>query len=257
MTVMVNGKRIDADAIHREMQYHPASSLAAAREAAARALVVRELILEAAQRGGVTAKPEASESPEEALIRQVLEREVAPIEPDEESCQRYFEKNRAALHTPLIHVVSHILLMVPEEALARQEADERARELLRELSGDVNRFREAARKHSDCPSGRDGGRLGRVDARNTTPEFVRALARLEPGRIAPAPVETRYGFHIVYVEAREGGVPYSYPQARPLIVAYLRDTAHRRALVDYVRGLVAQASIEGVEWVDNDRSVIP
>lgn len=250
MDVAVNGKRIDEDAIHREMQYHPAASLAEAREAAARALVVRELMLGEARRRGVTPDPRPGEAEDEALVRWLIEHEITVTEPDDSSCRRYYEKNRGILHTPLVHVVSHILLMVPEDALAREQADRRARELLREIDGDVARFAEFARQYSDCPSRTEGGHLGRIGAGNTVPEFERALARLQPGEIAPAPIETRYGYHIVYVQSRAGGEPYSYEQARPRIAAYLRESAHRRALMDYVRRLADDAQIKGLELAE-------
>src|SRR3546814_10554087 len=83
MTIVVNGIEITDRAINAELQYHPAPSLEQARTAAARALVVRELLLEAAEHLGISevepaADPKTGrrETPEEALIRAVIEREV-------------------------------------------------------------------------------------------------------------------------------------------------------------------------------------
>src|SRR3546814_12133206 len=81
------------------MQFHPAASAAAARHEAARALVVRELLLQAAEALGIVEPDpaEAADGPEEtreeALIRTVIAREVRTPEPDEVACRRYYENN--------------------------------------------------------------------------------------------------------------------------------------------------------------------
>ncbi len=54
-TVSVNGVAIARDAIAREMQHHPAPKPIAAWQQAARALVIRELLLQEARRLGVAA----------------------------------------------------------------------------------------------------------------------------------------------------------------------------------------------------------
>ena len=55
--VSVNGVAIARDAIAREMQHHPAAKPIAAWQQAARALVVRELLLQRARRLDVTPEP--------------------------------------------------------------------------------------------------------------------------------------------------------------------------------------------------------
>ena len=66
MAVFVNGVEISDHAINAELQYHPAGSVEEAREAAARALVVRELLLQAAARRGIDEPdpPETGEADE-------------------------------------------------------------------------------------------------------------------------------------------------------------------------------------------------
>jgi peptidyl-prolyl cis-trans isomerase C len=89
----------------------------------------------------------------------------------------------------------------------------------------------------------DYGLLGRGQ---TVPEFEDVVLRLEPG-LARRPVETRYGFHVVEVVAREGGEPLSYEQVNHLIADYIRERSWRRAVSQYIGQLAADAEIEGVE----------
>src|SRR3546814_1132125 len=67
-SVWVNGNEITAQAVLAEMQYHPAASAAAARHEAARALVVRELLLQAAEALGLV-EPEPAEEIGSAPVR--------------------------------------------------------------------------------------------------------------------------------------------------------------------------------------------
>ena len=247
MEITVNGTAIGEAAVNREMQYHPAASAEAARQAAQRALVVRELLLQEAARLGVEPRLEADETEDEARVRAQLERAVTVDQPDEASCRRNIEKNGNSLRSTSIHTVSHILLIAPEEAVIRAETEAKARGLIAELDGDVSRFAEFAERHSDCPSREAGGRMGKLRPGQSVPELERALERLTPGEIAPAPIESRYGYHIVYLEAREGGQPLGFEDAKPMIAAYLGESLYRRALLEYVLGLAGRARIEGFE----------
>jgi peptidyl-prolyl cis-trans isomerase C len=248
MEIVINGKRIGEDAVYREMQYHPAPSAEAARDAAARALVIRELLLERATELRLEPRPESGEEPTEALIRQLIELEIQVPEPDRDSCSRYFENNRGQLRTPDVHTVSHILIPAPpDDAQARDSAERRAKELLADLQADPRRFPELAGRFSACPSRAQGGQMGQVRRGQTVPEFERALAALQPGELSRRPIATRYGYHIILLEAREHGRALEFDEALPLIADYLRESVFRRALTQYVQLLAGQAEITGID----------
>jgi peptidyl-prolyl cis-trans isomerase C len=97
--ISVNGVVIPRDMIAREVQHHPASKPVEAWLSAARALVVRELLLQQSRRIGIAASPLRDEhgrreTDEDALIRQLIEREVRMPEPDEETCRRFYEQRK-------------------------------------------------------------------------------------------------------------------------------------------------------------------
>lgn len=96
MPFYVNSTEITDEQVFAEMQYHPASTLTEAQEKAAQALAIRELLLQEAAKLDITA-PDASASEEvqeDYLISRLLEQEVVTPEPDEASCQRYYEQNQ-------------------------------------------------------------------------------------------------------------------------------------------------------------------
>lgn len=96
--VTVNGAVIAPEAIAEEAQHHkaPATKPGLAWRAAARALVVRALLLEAAGRAGLVAAPEARgegrlETADEALIRAWLDRTLTPEPVTEAQCRAIWE----------------------------------------------------------------------------------------------------------------------------------------------------------------------
>jgi peptidyl-prolyl cis-trans isomerase C len=100
--IRVNGVEVEENAIAREAQHHPAQTAPESRAMAARALVIRTLLLQRARELGLSPAPEADgggrlETEEEALIRQVIEREAVIASPSEDECRRYYQA-AASLH---------------------------------------------------------------------------------------------------------------------------------------------------------------
>ena len=95
MPILVNDAEITDDEVHAEMQYHPAASLQDAREAAARALVVRQLLMQEAREKQLLDAAETADGIKvEEGIGRLIQREVSVPEADEQSCRRYYEQNR-------------------------------------------------------------------------------------------------------------------------------------------------------------------
>ena len=254
--VSVNGAVISREAIAREIQNHPADRPIAAWQQAARALVVRELLLQEAERLGVVAEPTSDEAgrreaEEEALVRTLIEREVLTPEPNESECRRFYERNFSRFRSPDIYEAAHILFAGREDdpnasAVARTCAETIATELRLQ----PKRFAELARLHSACPSGAQGGNLGQITAGQTTAEFEQALLDMEPGQISEQPVATRYGFHIVRLDQKIEGRQLPFELVADRIADYLREAVHRRATAQYIARLVSRASITGVAIED-------
>ncbi|MGB7578928.1 MAG: peptidylprolyl isomerase [Pseudolabrys sp.] len=258
ITVSVNGISIARDVIQREMQHHPAAKPIAAWQHAARALVIRELLLQRAKHLDLTPEPicdEAGrrETEDEALMRAVVDLEVTVPEPDDETCRRYYERNRARFRSSDIYEVSHILFAaVPEnhEDYAQARADAAA--VLATLQESPECFAALAKAYSRCPSAEQGGNLGQITEGQTTPEFERALVSLSAGELCTEPVATRYGFHIIRLERKHGGRVLPYEAVSERIADYLRESVRRRADAQYVARLVSAAKIEGIEIAGAD-----
>jgi peptidyl-prolyl cis-trans isomerase C len=253
--VFVNGVEISDHAINSELQYHPAGSVEEAREAAARALAVRELLLQAAGRHGIDepdppepGQADERETEDEALIRTLIAREVRTPEPDEAACRRFYEQNLKRFRSPDLFEAAHMLFPAdPEDADAGARAKERATAALREVLAVPERFADLAREMSACSSAAQGGNLGQITRGQTVPEFETFLYNLEPGQICPVPVKTRFGYHVLRLDRRIEGRQLPFEAVRDRIADYLREHVWRRAVSQYLQLLVGQAEIRGIE----------
>jgi peptidyl-prolyl cis-trans isomerase C len=246
--VFVDGVEIPEEAIAAEAQNHPAESPAEARATAARALVIRHLLLNQARVLQLTPAPETDEqdrreTDDEALIRQVFEQELTPEEPDEEACRRYWRTHSLAFTAPALVEASHILF---EDAADLPPADARAADAIVRIGGREDRFRALARAESACPSGGSGGSLGQLRPGDLAREVEAALALLEPGQIAEAPVRSRFGAHVVCLDRRVPARLIPFEVVHDRIRDRLRARAWTTAATRYVARLGRGALIEGL-----------
>jgi peptidyl-prolyl cis-trans isomerase C len=251
--IAVNGTIVSRDDIAREAQNHPSSKPFESWRAAARALVIRELLLQEARRSNIAAEPAVDddgrrETEDEALIRELIESQVKAPQSDETARRRYYEQNRARFRSAALFEAAHILLPAAAgDRAGRGQQLELARLLLSELAHAPEKFPELARAHSACPSATQGGNLGQIGPGQTVPEFESALAAMEPGSISRQPVESRYGFHIIRLGRKIEGKDLPLELVDDRIAEYLTDRAYHDALYSYIRWLAIHATITGLD----------
>lgn len=243
----VNGVAISRAAISRETQNHPAAKPIEAWQSAARALVVRELLLQEARRINLAPKPISDEegrreTDEEALVRGLIDSEVTTPTADEAACRRYYEQNRRRFTSPTLHEVSHILL--PHDA---QDIDVLTAAILTALNDDPAAFAAMAMLNSACPSKHTGGNLGQIGPGQTVPEFEEELPGLPVGVVAPQPIRTRFGLHIVRVERRIEGRELPFEMVQERIAGWLNEKVRRTAIQQYISILAGKAEIIGID----------
>lgn len=252
--VTVNGREIAADRIAAEAQMHPApkGKPGLAWRAAARALVLRELMLDEARAAGLLPAPRElapgrMETDDEALVRQVLELRVAAEAPDEAALRALYASDPGRFRSPPLWQVSHILVAAPAgDADARATARSRAEAIAADLARRPAAFETLAAAASDCPSKTSGGLLGQIGPGDTAPEFEAALAGLDIGGITPAPVETRFGFHLIRLDARAARSVLPYEAVADRLRTAAEKAAWVRAARSYAETLLGAAEITGL-----------
>lgn len=250
--VYVNGVEIDPEAIAREIQHHPAPDAETAWVEAARALAVRELLLQEARRLGLSGNPESDEdgrgeTEDDAIVRAVLEQEVQPAQPGEHECRRYYEANVHRFRTPDLFEAAHILI----EPDGREEdcwaaAEARARSVIRDVENDPAKFAAAARELSACASKLQDGSLGQIRRGDLVPAVQEAIETLGDGETGAHPVRSRFGWHVLRLHRRIAGQTLPFEAAREKIADMLEARSWSLEAARYVADLARRGRVEGV-----------
>jgi peptidyl-prolyl cis-trans isomerase C len=258
--IRVNGREIGEADIAREMQHHPAESLAAARAQAIEALILQRLLIEEATRQGI-AGPDgvdvAEDLGDDPRIAALVERAVRIPDPDEAACRRFYENNRAKFRAADEYEARHILIAcAPDDFAARDGAKARAERLIATLQAQPDLFGSLAVAHSACPSRNQGGGLGVLTRGDTVPEFETYVFSLEEGELCPLPIETRFGVHVIALDRKLIGEALPYEAVRSRIARYLRDRSFHTATRQYLMLLAGQARIEGFDIAGADSFLV-
>ena len=62
-------------------------------------------------------------------------------------------------------------------------------------------FADMAKKHSECPSGNEGGSLGEFNPGQMVPEFDTVVFNDDVGKVH-GPVKTQFGYHLIEITSR-------------------------------------------------------
>ncbi len=260
--ISVNDKALDEAQILAEAQHHPASTPGEALIAAARALVVRELLLQEADRLNIVEEPKSDETgnvemPDDARIRALMEQELATPEATMLECQRFYDNNPQRFTSTPIHEARHILLAAsPDDVEGRKKTHAEAVALTAHLQNNNSDFASTARIHSACPSKEQGGNLGQITRGSTVPEFEAALWKLKEGELSQKPVESPYGYHIILLERYIPGQPQPFEMVQERISGWLEASSWSRAIAQYIGILAAAATIQGIDITEADGPLV-
>lgn len=246
--ISVNGIAIDEARLQAELPRH--QDEADPLQSAGRELVLRELLLQRARALGLAGHDE------EAAVRAVLAAEVRTPEADEAACRRYYEQHPAQFLSGALVEVWHILFQLTPR-VNPQQLRARAGEILQQLHGAApGAFADFARQYSNCPSAQQGGRLGDVSRGATVPEFEQVVFAMPAHTLLDRLVQTRHGFHIVRSGRKVEGAPMAFEDVHARIAGWLAQASERRATHQYLRWLVGQARIEGLDMPGADSPLL-
>lgn len=253
--LIINGETVPHAAVAAEAQNHeaPKGKPGIAWRKAAKAIAVRTLLLQEAQRRGLVAEraevgPGRFETDEEALIRGLLEAAVDVSEPTEDQIRAEWLRDPSRFRSPPLWEVSHILVACdPRNETARAKAQDRATALLAQLRATPRDFARLAADNSDCGSKSSGGALGQLNPGDTVPEFEAALRDMAEGELSRAPILTRYGYHLIRMDAVAEGAVLPFEAVRPKISEAIEKATWAREAKVFVDALVGSAEISGVD----------
>ncbi len=246
--VRVDGREIAEAEIAREMQHHPAPSIAEARSRATEALVLQRLLLDEAERLGLAAEDSDDAAGDDPRIAALISREIAVPVPDEAACRRYYDHNRAKFRAADEYEARHILIAcAPDDFDGRDAAKAKAQRIIDTLKAEPHLFGDLAVAYSACPSRNQGGQLGALTRGDTVAEFETYVFSLGEGELCPLPVETRYGVHVIALDRKLIGAELPFEAVKGHIAQYLHDRSFQTATRQYLMLLAGKARIEGFD----------
>ncbi|WP_166039017.1 peptidylprolyl isomerase [Sphingosinicella sp. YJ22] len=250
--VIVNGVEIDPEAIAQEIQHHPAPDAETAWIEAARALAVRELLLQEARRLGLEPDPETdeagrAEAEDDALVRMLLEEEVQPANAGETECRRYYDANVERFRTPDLFDAAHILIEPEgEDEAAWASAEARARDIAAKVGDNDTAFAAAARAFSGCASAQQDGSLGQIRRGELVASVQAGIEALADGETGHEPVRSRFGWHVLRLQRRIEGQILPFEAVRERIADMLEARSWSVEAARYIADLARRGQVEGV-----------
>ena len=132
------------------------------------------------------------------------------IEPSEKELKDAYDRIKEQT-TRTEYKARHILL----------KSEDEARKLIKQLDKGA-KFEELAKKHSEGPTGKDGGDLGWFDPAQMVAPFAEAVTKLEPGSYTKEPVQTQFGWHIIELQETRKAEPPAFEDAKPQLTALVK-----------------------------------
>lgn len=195
-----------------------------------RLLVTRTLALQA-DAAGLPNEPENSRKLASELERAKAQLMVARLELDaarrfdadtrpwEARARDVYASSRAKYTTPEQLTASHILFSTEKRSV--DEATRLALDARAKLVAGAD-FATLAKELSDEPAAKfTGGSLGAFPRGQMVPDFEKAAFALAPGTLSE-PVRTSFGVHVIRVEKKTPEKVQTFEEARPAILAELR-----------------------------------
>lgn len=122
------------------------------------------------------------------------------IKPTEAELKDYFEKNSLKYDTFPSAQADIAVVQIEPSSEDKAKAKAEAEEILKTLTAE--NFKEKAKELSQGPSAGNGGDLGWFSKGDMVEPFQKAVFEGEIGKVYPTPVETVFGYHLIFIEDR-------------------------------------------------------
>lgn len=153
------------------------------------------------------------------LSSYALEKVISAVKVTDAEAEEYYNSNKDKFELGEAVSASHILV----------DSEELAAELIKKINAGEISFEDAAKKHSSCPSGQNGGSLGEFGRGQMVPEFDEAVFSMEVGKISDAPVKTQFGYHVIRVDGKKESAAAPFAEIKEEIVSGLLSEKKRKA----------------------------
>jgi peptidyl-prolyl cis-trans isomerase C len=213
----VNGVAITTDQFQKEVEnlppyLKPMTETAEGKKELLDTIVIREIILQQAQKDGLDKSQAVADKLEEMKKRVVVEaflkkkvEEHAAV--SDEEMQKFYDQNKDKFKAGDEVRASHILVKTEKEA----------QDVLAQLKAG-GKFEDLAKKYSIDSAGAKGGDLGWFGKGAMIPEFEKTAFSMKEGETSGI-VKTKFGYHIIKVTGKRAAGTRSFDEVKDQIKA--------------------------------------
>ena len=188
---------------------------------------------------GITEEQFRKELEKGAKVNKLVEQACSSVpDPTDDEVAAFYAAHKAEYVAPEQVLCQHILVKGSDDAALDKIKDIRARI----VDGKAD-FAEEAKKHSDCPSGQQGGSLGWFGRGMMVPEFDKVAFEMAKGEVSNV-VTTQFGYHIIYKADQKGGGQQTLVDVHDQIRDLLRHEARGHTIDTPIAKLRGKATIE-------------
>lgn len=205
--------------------------------------IAKRLVIQEALKSGFDKKPEIQAELQAAREAALFDRYVRdviaqPVITDEE-VRKYYDEHPDEFKTPETVKVRHIIIM-PNGAGPKPHTKEEAMALIQQINADLRsktvfppgtdatgaarimqaHFAQAAQQYSEDGSAAAGGDLGWVERGQLDSTFADAAFTMKKGTLSGV-IETRFGYHLVFVEDKRPASSDTFDEAKAGIREFL------------------------------------
>ena len=195
-------------------------------------LIHRELIVQDAKKLEMDKDEEIALKLEEVVKNTLLQLRIEQLLKDNDPSEEML----------LTLYKEHIVDKSSEEYKARHillKTQEDAKEMIEQLNkGAV--FAELAKNHSTGPSKNQGGDLGWFGSTQMVKPFADAVEKLKDGTYTKRPVQTRFGWHVIFREASRKVEPPTFESVQKQVL----EIAQNQIISEYIEKLKDSAEVK-------------
>jgi len=250
----VNGDDITSDEVNRVLMEGtqgrfdslPADKQNELRQRIIEGMVAQQLVFDDAQKTGILESKEykaeyqkLAERMKIQLVAKVWEQQqFDAIKVDAKEVKSYYDTNPDEfVDKEKVHA-RHILVKTSDEADAVIKS-------MKSLSGDKLKaeFIAQAKSKSTGPSAAKGGDLGYFPRGQMVPSFNDAVFAMKEGTISSDPVQSQFGYHVIYLEDKMAAKKMSFDEVKNFIEQRLKMDKFKVYMDKKMSALKAKAKI--------------
>ncbi|DAB37863.1 MAG TPA: peptidylprolyl isomerase [Sulfuricurvum kujiense] len=250
----VNGDEITSEEVNKVLMEGtqgrfdslPADKQNELRQRIIEGMIAQELVYDDAKRSGVLESKEYKQELEALVSRlkvqlaaKVWEQEqFEAIKVDAKEVKAYFDANPEEFVDKEKIRARHILVKTAADAQAVIKS-------MKGLSGEKlkNEFIAQAKSKSTGPSAAKGGDLGYFPRGQMVPSFNDAVFAMKEGTMSSAPVQSQFGYHVIYVEDKKAAKKLGFDEVKNFIEQRLKMDKFKATMEKKMSSLREKAKI--------------